>query len=276
MTAPSGPLVIAGIGGSGTRVFSRIARAAGRDMGNHVNESDDAVALMGFADRWLGPYHEARLAGRDPVREAKMREELEASLERHRAGMRDDASWGWKQPRSIHFLPLLHRSLPGLRFLHVVRDGRDVAFGRQAPIVLENAGDALLGDGWRARPLPVALIELWSIANALAADYGEASMGADYTRVRFEDLCLAPPTVTGEVAQFAGAPVTAGPEVRAIARGVTWPSSIGSWRDADPRSAHEVERAGRVALERFGYAGTRFRRPLVNPLRAATRRVRRS
>jgi hypothetical protein len=160
---------------------------------------------------------------------------------------------------------------PDLRFLHAVRDGRDVAFGRQAPTVLENAGDALLDAGWRERPVPVALIELWSVANLLAADYGEKSMGDGYLRMRFEDLCRAPEAVAARVAAFAGTDPS-GRDVQEVAREVRWPKSIGAWRDADPAAAHQVERAGEAALELFGYAGTRFRRPLSGRLRSATRR----
>jgi hypothetical protein len=276
VSAVTGPLVIAGIGGSGTRVFTRIARAAGRHMGERVNESEDALELMAFADRWLADYHAARVAGA-PAPGEEMRADLERSIAAHVAGLdRHNAPWGWKQPRSIHFLPFLHEALPGMRFLHVVRDGRDVAFGRQAPIVLGNAGDAVLGSRWRERPVPLALIELWSLANGLAADYGEASMGPDYLRVRFEDLCMAADPVAAQVAEFAGATDAAGEDVRRVAREVTWARSIGCWRDADPGVGAEVDRAGHAALERFGYSAKRFRRPLLARLRSATRRARRS
>jgi Sulfotransferase family len=273
VSADASPLVIAGVGGSGTRVFAAIARAAGRDMGAHVNESDDALELMAFADRWIGPYHAARVAGTQLPQVEDMRQELHEALARHRSG---DGPWGWKQPRSIHFLPFLRETFAGLRFLHVVRDGRDVAFGRQAPTVLENAGDALLGPDWRARPLPVALMELWAAANELAADYGETAMGEAYMRVRFEDLCLDPVGVTSRVAAFAGASDAAGDALADVARSVDWPRSIGSWRRADEGQREAVERAGDSALARFGYAQKRFRRPLRGRLRSATRRLRRS
>ena len=262
MNDEAGPLVIAGVGGSGTRVFAAIARAAGRDMGDHVNESGDALELMAFADRWIGPYHAARLAGTEPRDAGEMRRELEASVARHRGDA--GGAWGWKQPRSIHFLPFLHETLPGLRFLHVVRDGRDVAFGNQAPTVLENAGDAILGPDWRSRPMPVALAELWAVANELAADYGEGAMGGDYMRVRFEDLCLDPAAVAERVAEFAGGDPSARP-VAAVADSVGWPRSIGAWRQADPGAARRGAARGR-----FGAAAVRVcEHPLQAPARGA-------
>jgi hypothetical protein len=46
------PLVITGIGGSGTRAFMRIAEAAGCYMGRNVNRSGDAMELYEIAERW--------------------------------------------------------------------------------------------------------------------------------------------------------------------------------------------------------------------------------
>ena len=39
-----------------------------------------------------------------------------------------NGKWGWKAPRSIYYLPLLLRVLKGnLRFIHVIRDGREIS-----------------------------------------------------------------------------------------------------------------------------------------------------
>ena len=78
--------------------------------------------------------------------------------------------WGWKEPRSIYLLPFLHRHLPSLRFLHVVRDGRDMALSANQN-QLRKHGDAA------AIPAdlspPERSIALWSWVNLTAARYGE-------------------------------------------------------------------------------------------------------
>ena len=44
--------------------------------------------------------------------------------------MAEDSKWGWKSPRSIYYLPYYKAVLgDAFRFIHVVRDGRDVALG---------------------------------------------------------------------------------------------------------------------------------------------------
>ena len=94
--------------------------------------------------------------------------------------------WGWKEPRSVYLLPFLAAELPGLRFLHVVRDGRDMAFSENQ-VQLRKHGDAVLG----ASDEPEALrsIALWREVNLRAADFGERELGDRYLRIRFEDLC---------------------------------------------------------------------------------------
>ena len=60
-----------------------------------------------------------------------MLDDLAALLLEHCAALEPGRPWGWKEPRSIYLLPFFHRHLPALRFLHVVRDGRDMALSDQ-------------------------------------------------------------------------------------------------------------------------------------------------
>ena len=58
--------------------------------------------------------------------------DLRARLDAHLAELPADApSWGWKEPRSIYLLPFLNEQMPTIRFLHFIRDGRDMAFPRR-------------------------------------------------------------------------------------------------------------------------------------------------
>ena len=56
-----------------------------------------------------------------------MLDDLGVLLVEHCATLEPGRPWGWKEPRSIYLLPFFHQQLPALRFLHVVRDGRDMA-----------------------------------------------------------------------------------------------------------------------------------------------------
>jgi hypothetical protein len=267
LDARPSPLVIGGIGGSGTRAVLLLARGAGRYMGENLNEAGDALAFYEFADRWLGPYHATRVAERGFGDRAQLVADLHRCVDRHRAPADRGKPWGWKQPRSIYFLPLLHEELPQLRFIHVVRDGRDIALGPQAMGVLDRAERAVLPDEVRRdAPVPMRLIELWSRVNALAADYGESSMGPAYLRVRFEDLCRTPEVVIASICEFEQAALGRDAIAR-LAKQVRRPSSIGRWHKAERSLADALTEIGHPVLERFGYT-ERTRSPMASRWRS--------
>ena len=232
--------VIGATGGSGTRVLARIVLRGGMFIGADRNRSEDALDFAAFSDRWV----DEAVAGGRP---GEMTAELRALVARQWAGRPGDRPWGWKEPRSLYLLPLLDEELAGLRFLHLVRDGRDMAYSDNQ-VQLRKHGTAVLGEG--DEPAPLRSIALWSEVNLSAADYGEGELGPRYLRIRFEDLCAEPSAVTEQVLGFFGldgdAELIARDEVRP-------PSSLGRWRDEDPAAVAELEARGAEALRRFGY-----------------------
>jgi hypothetical protein len=255
-TTATPPLVIVGVGGSGTRVFAQLAVAGGCFLGTNVNQAHDALEFYELADRWCEPVHRAWVAGAGLPDPDGFRTELERCVGRHRESAKDATAWGWKQPRSIHLLPILEATFPGMRLLHVLRDGRDVAFGKT--IHLELTGHYSVPSDLRDRPPPVQMAALWSTANELAADFGEQRLGERYMRVRLEDLCHSPAEVGTAVATYAASPPKGD-----VAPLVRRPSSLGRWREADPGLRSEVTRIEATTLERFGYLsrGTARERP---------------
>ena len=227
----SGAGVIGATGGSGTRVLARIVLRGGMFIGTDRNRSEDALDFAAFSDRWVDEV----VAGR---RTEAMVEELRALVARQWI---DGGAWGWKEPRSVYLLPLLAEQIPELRFLHFVRDGRDMAYSDNQ-MQLAKHGAAVSGD-----TTPLRSIALWSEVNLRAADYGERELGPRYLRLRFENLCADPAAVTAEVLAFFGLEGDA----EQIARDeVAPPATLGRWRDHDVAGLEAV--AGE-ALRRFGY-----------------------
>jgi hypothetical protein len=241
---PGGPGVIGATGGSGTRVVARIVRAGGMFIGKRLNRSDDAVDFGAYSDEWINRY--VTRTG-DAVL-APMTDALERLLAEHLAGRRKEPKWGWKEPRSIYLLPFLHDVMPSLRFLHVIRDGRDMAFSsnQQQPA---KHGDAALGtdDGASDAERSIAL---WAHVNTQAAEYGEQVLGPAYTRLRYEDLCTEPEPAIRQVLAFFDLEADPGKLAR---KEVKPPSSLGRWRDADPGVIARLETTAGDALVRFGY-----------------------
>jgi Sulfotransferase family len=242
------------VGGSGTRVFHAIIARCGRYMGLNVNFAGDALDFYEFASRWIVASARATAQGGSAPSDPAMADEFRACVAQHLRFAPPDAPWGWKQPRSLYFLPFLARSFDDLRFIHVVRDGRDVAFGPQAETVLNLAGVAMLEGSERDEPRPLQLMRLWARANALAADFGESELGHRYLRVRFEDLCESPAAVVKRLVEFDGALAPNRRRRRKLARLVDPPTGLGRWRDEDPNLVADLTLVAHDELRRFGYA----------------------
>src|SRR5205085_1459924 len=98
-------------------------------------------------------------------------------LRHHLATLNGEAvAWGWKEPRSIYLLPFYRRRMPDLRFLHVVRDGRDMALSSNQN-QLRKHGAMLLAPEELELPPPVQSITLWSRINLQATAFGEQVLG---------------------------------------------------------------------------------------------------
>jgi hypothetical protein len=243
-----GPNVIGATGGSGTRVVARIVRTAGLYTGEKLNPYEDAVELGFYSDRWIDSY--VRAAGEvSPVERSEMAADLRAVLADHLSTVPAGAtSWGWKEPRSIYLLRFWNETMPDLRFLHFLRDGRDMAFSENQNQLTKH-GAAVLGDDLRKAKTATRSIGLWARVNLAAADYGERELGPRYLRVRFEDVCAMPRETIGSIFEFFGLDG----DVDAAAGEVRPPSSLGRWRQRRPKVVAELTEVAGPALERFGY-----------------------
>ncbi len=258
----SGPLVIFGTGGSGTRAIATLARQAGYYMGANLNSAADSQELGNFAGEWSNRYlHDSnwieKMSEGSDQREFplpdQMAADFEAAIEEHRAALEDpDAPWGWKAPRTILLLPFVHRRLPSAQFVHLVRDGRDMAHSRNQN-QLQRHGRFVLPPSDKRIPRPYASIMFWARVNLAATRYGERFIEGGYLRLRYEDLCSDPGEAAVRLRAFLDCPVSE-ERMRSIAIEVVRPSdSLGRWRELEAGKVKGLERRGNEALRTFGY-----------------------
>ena len=252
-----GPIVIGGTGGSGTRAVAAVVRRAGLWIGDNLNVSLDAIDFGLFSNRWIDLFLACTDRWRLPLDgddRTAMLAELAPLLERHLAPLTAGepghwTAWGWKEPRSMYLLPLWDSLFPSLRFLHVVRDGRDMALSANQN-QLRKHGVAMLGTGLAEQPEAVRSIALWSRANAMVAEFAARRLGTRYLRIRFEDLCCHPAVVVGQVLAFAN--LRADPRALA-AELIEPPASLGRWRRCDRHLLATLHREAAATLASFGY-----------------------
>lgn len=244
------PLIIGGTGGSGTRVVVRLCQAAGWFMGDDLTRSADAPEGTWWVRRWVERATGPNLAAMSRPQRTRMDREWSLALMRHRRQLAEPAApWGIKNPQLFLILPYLNERFPRMKFIHVVRDGRDMAFsGNQNQ--LRKHGDLWLDEGYADAGPPTRSIAFWAKTNLAQADYGERKMSGRYLRLRFEDLCREPVEATAKLFAFLGADPAG---VEAAAARIRPPSTMGRWREQDPAILDEIRKEGAEALRRFDY-----------------------
>ena len=217
------PVAIGGIGGSGTRLIAELLLRLGFYMGSDLNESRDNlwftllfkrtelitadsprgassadfaecldVFLRAMAGR-IGPTVAQRrrvmaLAREDrPQHPATWLADRAASLlSALGTGRPAPQAWGWKEPNTHLLLDRLQSALPTMRYIHVMRNGLDMAHS-------ENQNQPRLwgkffvpATAWE--PGPRYALRFWRVMQERALCLGSA-MGDRFLAINYDDFC---------------------------------------------------------------------------------------
>lgn len=142
------PIIVLGTAGTGTRVFSDLLESGGVFMGHRRNPQADNLDFIRIIkdgvplirlDNPLGDSF-LRQAGSPDFEisnlDTAMADRVHRLTTQFKSVITDDLRsehlrWGWKESQSMFVLPFLKHHFPDMRIVHVVRDGRDIAFSRQ-------------------------------------------------------------------------------------------------------------------------------------------------
>lgn len=221
-------IAVGGLGGSGTRVIARMLQMLDIYVGGSLNGKLDNLwfTLLFKRPSWFRAMPEPHdfffalsmfrramengLAGNLPrdaeerlraikvevVRTGEslglMATTLEEFLHSRRYDRRRFRGWGWKEPNTHVFLPQIAAAFPNLKYVHVIRNGLDMAFSSNQQ-QLANWG-ALIGrvevDGVRLSPKMA--LDFWITANRRATDIGNV-LGPDmFHLLNYDRLCAHP------------------------------------------------------------------------------------
>ncbi len=239
-----------------------------------VNEIDAAVAMMTCHDRWpdMG-LDAAEFRQRTTCLSAVRLRDLVEMVYRWHMEAEGKSRWGDKTPVYIEIVPALAAMFDDAKFIHLIRDGRDVAksFQRQ---------------GWRG-PWMHGYAGEWLRAVELDLELGKTPLNGRILRVRYEDLVLHPRATLRGICSFIDeefeeqmltwrgkvAQAIPGWEKRVhsnLDRDMS-PADVGRWkREMTSREVFLAEALMGAQLSHFGYE-RRYRGTLWRPLFAATR-----
>jgi hypothetical protein len=248
------PIVVGGTGGSGTRVVQNILTRAGVFMGIRLNPSGDAMDFEPFLDQTINRVLvetrslDYRLVDLSPsLRDEAMREFARAA-DQLRQDKPFGMHWGWKNGRSMYLLPLIHARYPGMRFVHVLRDGRDMAFSPNRNQLCKHYR-SLFGAPAEETDTGAA-IRLWAETNLAVAHWSKRILQHRYFPIRFEDLCAEPARTCATLAEGLDLPIDLG---ELLASSVLPPPTIGRWQKAAGDKPFDVSALAAEALAVFGY-----------------------
>ena len=221
------PVAIGGIGGSGTRVVARMLMECGIFMGGDLNSANDNLwfsllfrrdeifsespeQLASLSSVFVKAMCSVPLSGTEitlvrqlastprpelPTRWLRQRAD---SLQASTRSSPNKGPWGWKEPNTHIVIHQLLHTIPGLRYIHVIRNGLDMAYSANQN-QLQLWGRHLLGEECPTGPR--CALRFWHRANRrvieLLADTPDRFLLLDFDR-----LCLEPTEEIGRLIAF--------------------------------------------------------------------------
>jgi hypothetical protein len=258
----SAPVVIGGVGGSGTRLVTQILRQVGVIFDGVVNDSlDNLWFSLLFVRRtiFLKPPEEIRRLiwlfinamrdslpvpeellplldeaaryDRGPALRKSVLQEARNSIVQNSSPHNSCELWGWKQPNTHVLVPILAQCLPKMKYIYVVRNGLDMAFSYNQNQLKYFWGDLLL-EG-EVDPSPRNSLRYW-VASYKRICSNRALLDNRLYILDFDLLCRNPVEQIEKLNRFLDMDVDSD-ELEAVAKTIVLPDSTGRYRDQDCR-----------------------------------------
>lgn len=260
------PLIVFNKSHSGSRVLARVLEAAGVFMGTRCNESGDSLDVLPFVQIGVERlYPEYWRLGADAALERQITAVAAKAILGHLRTYQG-GPWGWKLCETAYILPLLAILFPTARYVHLIRDGRDVAFSNHvAPRdpfwqkVYANAEGIGRWNGlffgrhsrftYRLYP-HLYNAQHWLNSVTVGRRFG-AMLGSRYHELRYEGLCTEFDATCATLFAFAG--LAPDPAALSPIRSSVVRTRVGCFRQQNPIYVWQVTNRLRPLLIELGY-----------------------
>lgn len=198
------PIVVFNKSHSGSRLLAGALARCGVFMGANQNESNDSLDLLELVRHLVSRYYpDYAPLWRDTAAGAELADLARRVIAGHTAGYEPGSGrpWGWKLCETTYIVPVVDFLFPEARFIHLLRDGRDVAFcdhvSPEQPFWRKIYFDTAAIDSWRGYALNerayrrrTYLYNTIHWCNSVRVGRAYGTMLRDrYLEVRYEDLC---------------------------------------------------------------------------------------
>lgn len=270
------PIAVGGVGGSGTRVIAQLLMHLGFYLGDDLNDPNDnlwytllfkridllhapqdqfvqAAELFRNAMLLRQPWTQQQIdaidriaAIKNPLHSTNWLQQRAQSLKNAVATKHHTSTpWGWKEPNTHVFLDHILPLFPGMKYIHVMRSGLDMAYS-------SNQNQLRM---WGPHFLQTHTIEInphyslkyWCAAHRRVNQLG-SQLGHHFLLLNFDLLCKQPQQQIQTLLNFIDCPVTKS-QLNDLADLIKPPQSIGRYKthsldDFDPDDIAYVRSLG--------------------------------
>ncbi len=245
------PIIIGGVGGSGTRLLNQMLIHLGVYVGSDLNEQYDNLSFtllfkrqetLSISDnefnKLLNIYEKTfninkekltkeeegiifKLASKEIkrlhpcswlkerainimkiVNEGKQVEE--GMNEMNRLRLKDPPFknvWGWKEPNTHMILPRLYKKYPNMKYIHLIRNGLDMAFSKNQNQLKLWGSLFLERKDYNGIVTPYASLKYWVIVHKRIFKIAQ-KMGNNFLLIKFDELCKYPDLWLSKLCDF--------------------------------------------------------------------------
>ena len=225
------PVVIGGVGGSGTRLITRLLNELDFFMGSDLNDSYDnlwftllfkrtgiltapeeefteliTIFLKGmagsksFTRKQTDLINHLTLVDREEHSVKWLKKRARTLLSKKKAKIQSNDRWGWKEPNSHIILDRLIPHFRHMKYIHVVRNGLDIAHSSNQN-QLKFWGREFIGENYEITPR--FSLKYWCIIHRRVLEIGR-SMGSNFLLLNYDNFCSNPESGVMELCDFLG------------------------------------------------------------------------
>ena len=249
------PVAIGGVGGSGTRLIAQILKELGFYVGSDLNDANDnlwftllfkrreVLAESGEQFSQLVDIFLEGMAGDKnfSIAQVKLIKKLSLidrpqhpvewlrkradSLLAKQDNQEKVKYWGWKEPNTHVVINRLQKALPDIKYIHVVRNGLDMAHSANQN-QLKLWGSHFIGADYEISPY--YSLKYWSIVHRRVLELGE-SMGARFFLLNYDQFCLDPTNSLKKLCGFLEVDIS-NSQISDLSQLIKVPNSIGRFK----------------------------------------------
>lgn len=207
------PIIIGGVGGSGTRLIAQILMDIGYYFGNELNESNDNLWYMllfkrvgvlhlsdkdfsetlnilvtalskkgSLSNKQKNTVNQIAKIDRNFYNKDGFQRLAKSLINNH--NNKHIQKWGWKEPNSHIVIKQIRKSIPDMKYIHVIRNGLDMAFS-------DNQNQLKLWGKYYIESdinTPRNSLKFWCVVHKKLLEYSQ-SMQENFYLLNFDDFC---------------------------------------------------------------------------------------